>query len=97
MIEPLGSRVLIKARPAEEKTSSGIMLPNTKGQVKQIADVVATGTGYVLASGEVIPLSVKPGDQIIYEKFANTISVHDDESGENYFIINANDIVARIR
>ena len=58
-IKPLSDRVVIKAQEAEEKTASGIILPDTAKEKPQIGEVVATGPGKVNESGNLVKMSVK--------------------------------------
>ena len=83
---PLGDRVVIKALVAEETTKSGIVLP---GQSKE---VVAVGPGGVV-DGKEVTMQVKPGDKVIYSKYAGT-EVKLDE--EEYIVVKQNDILAVI-
>ena len=60
-ITPLGDRVVVKALELEEKTRSGIVLPDTAKEKPQEGEVVATGEGRTLDSGEKVAVSVEPG------------------------------------
>lgn len=85
-IKPLADRVLVKPAPAEEKTASGLFIPDTAKEKPQRGEVVAVGTG---KKDE--PLTVKVGDTVLYGKYAGTeISV---EGGE-YLIMRESDIFA---
>ena len=76
---PLGDRVVIKALVAEETTKSGIVLP---GQAKEKP-----------SQAEVVAMQVKPGDKVIYSKYAGTEVKLDDEE---YIVVKQNDILAVI-
>ena len=90
-IKPLGDRVVIKVLEAEEKTPSGIVLPDKAKEKPQEGEVVAVGTGKVLDNGTRIDLDVKVGDKIIFSKYAGTeVKV----SGEEYLILRQDDILA---
>ena len=65
-IKPLSDRVVIKAQEAEEKTASGIILPDTAKEKPQIGEIVATGPGKVNESGNLVKMSVKKGDKVLY-------------------------------
>lgn len=71
-IKPLGDRVVVKALAQEEKTKSGIVLPDTAKEKPQQGEVLAVGPGKVLENGQRLPLDVKVGDKVIYSKYAGT-------------------------
>jgi chaperonin GroES len=71
-IQPLGSRVVIKALEKEERTKSGILLPDTAKEKPQQGKVLAVGTGKVLENGTRIALEVKEGDTVIFSKYSGT-------------------------
>jgi len=71
-IKPLGDRVVVKALAQEEKTKSGIVLPDTAKEKPQQGEVVAVGRGMMLENGQRVPLEVKVGDKVIYSKYAGT-------------------------
>ena len=89
-LKPLGDRVVIKQLEAEEKTKSGIVLPSQAKEKPQEAEVIAVGPGGTV-DGKEITMEVKPGDRIIYSKYAGT-EVKIDE--EEYIIVKQNDILA---
>lgn len=89
-IQPLGDRVVIKALPLEEKTKSGIIMPDTAKEKPQEGEVVAVGPGRQ-EKGERIALDVKVGDRVIYSKYAGTEVKYD---GEEYLILKESDILA---
>jgi chaperonin GroES len=85
-ITPLADRVLVEVAPAEEKTASGIIIPDTAKEKPQKGKVVAVGAG---KKDE--PLTVKVGDQVLYGKYAGTeITVE----GREYLIMRESDIFA---
>lgn len=87
-IKPLADRVLVEPSQAEEKTSSGIIIPDTAKEKPQQGSVIAVGTG---KKDE--PLTVKVGDTILYGKYAGTeITVE----GKEYLIMRESDIFAII-
>jgi len=93
MIKPIGERVVIKALPSEEKTASGIVLPDTVKEKPQEGEVVAVGTGRLLDNGQRAAIEVKVGDKVIYSKYAGTeVKV----GGEEYLIVRDSDILAVI-
>ena len=90
-VKPLGDRILVKPLAAEEKTTSGIVLPDTAKEKPQQGEVLAVGTGRLLESGQKVDLEVKVGDKVIYSKYAgNEIKI----DGEECMIMNERDILA---
>lgn len=87
---PLGDRVVIKQLEAEEKTKSGIVLPNQAKEKPQEAEVIAVGPGGIV-DGKEVKMEVKVGDKVIYSKFAGTeVKVE----AEEYIIVRQSDILA---
>ena len=91
MLRPLGDRIIIELVETEEKTASGIVLPDTAKEKPQEGKVVAVGTGRVLDNGERVALDVSVGDRIIFSKYAGTEVKYD---GTEYLILRENDILA---
>lgn len=89
-LRPLGDKVVLKQKKAEEKTKSGIVLPDSAKEKPQEAIVVAVGLGKEV-NGKVIDAQVKKGDRVIYSKYSGT-EVKLDE--EEYIIVSQNDIIA---
>ncbi len=85
-IKPLADRVLVESAAAEEKTASGIIIPDTAKEKPQKGKVVAVGTG---KKDE--PLTVKAGDNVLYGKYAGTEITVD---GKEYLIMRESDIFA---
>lgn len=85
-IKPIADRVVIEAAPAEEKTASGIYIPDTAKEKPQRGTVVAVGDG---KKDE--PLTVKVGDQVLYGKYAGTEINYE---GREYLIMRESDIYA---
>ncbi|MBU8881303.1 co-chaperone GroES [Bacillus sp. FJAT-29790] len=93
MLKPLGDRVIIELVETEEKTASGIVLPDTAKEKPQEGNVVAVGTGRVLENGERVALEVAEGNRIIFSKYAGTEVKYE---GKEYLILRENDILAVI-
>lgn len=72
MLKPLGDRIVIELVKSEEKTASGIVLPDSAKEKPQEGKVVAVGSGRVLESGERVALEVAEGDSVIFSKYAGT-------------------------
>lgn len=87
-IKPLADRVLVEPAAAEEKTASGIIIPDSAKEKPLKGKVVAVGTG---KPDE--PLTVKEGDTVLYGKYAGTELSHE---GEDYLIMREADILAII-
>jgi chaperonin GroES len=85
-VKPLGDRVLVKPAPAEEKTASGIIIPDTAKEKPQKGEVVAVGNG---KKDE--PISVQIGDTVIYGKYSGTELAYE---GIDYLIMREADIFA---
>ena len=96
ILEPIGDNIVIEL-PQEEtkenKTQSGILLPKkTESEArKDIAKVVAVGSGRILNNGEVLPPVVKFGDMVLFNKYAGTLLSLD---GKNYLLIKECDLLA---
>lgn len=93
MLKPLGDRIIIELVETEEKTASGIVLPDTAKEKPQEGKVVAVGTGRVLENGERVALEVAEGDRIIFSKYAGTEVKYE---GKEYLILRENDVLAVI-
>ena len=91
-IKPLADRVIIKALPMEEKTKSGIIMPDTAKEKPQEGEIVAVGPGK-MEKGVRVALDVKAGDRVIYSKYAGTEVKYD---GGEYLILKETDILAII-
>jgi chaperonin GroES len=85
-IKPIGDRVVVEAAPAEEKTASGIIIPDTAKEKPQRGTIVAVGDGKVDE-----PLTVKVGDHVLYGKYAGTEITYE---GKEYLIMRESDIYA---
>lgn len=94
MLKPIGDRVIIKALAGEEKTASGIVLPDTAKEKPQEGEVVAVGTGRVLDNGERLALEVQVGQKVIFSKYAGTEIKFE---GQEYLILNERDILAIVQ
>ncbi len=92
-IKPLDDRVLIKQSDAEEKTTGGIVLPDTAKEKPQRGKVVAAGPGKMLKSGKIGKISVKKGDEVFYGKYSGT---EVEVDGQKYVIANESDILGII-
>jgi len=89
-IKPLDDNIVIKQIEAEEKTSGGILLPDTAKEKPQIGKVVATGPGKLLDNGKRNKISLKKNDKVIYAKYIGSDIEIDDE---NYIILRESEIL----
>ncbi len=91
-IRPLHDRILVKRITEEEKTKGGIIIPDTAKEKPQEGKVVAVGPGRT-EDGKTIPVSVKPGDRILFGKYAGTEIKLD---GEEHLILREDDVLGVI-
>jgi chaperonin GroES len=91
LLKPLGDRVVIELVESEEKTASGIVLPDSAKEKPQEGKVMAVGTGRILDNGERVALEVAVGDRIIFSKYAGTEVKY---QGTEYLILRDSDILA---
>ncbi|MEL6349480.1 MAG: co-chaperone GroES [Myxococcota bacterium] len=90
---PLYDRVLVKRVAAEQKTSGGLILPDSAKEKPQEAEVIAVGQGKALKDGETRPVSVNVGDHILFGKYTGDEIKLD---GEEHIILRESDILAVI-
>jgi len=88
---PLDDRILIETHEAEEKTTGGIILPDTAQEKPQRGTVIAKGPGKLLDSGARGEMSVDIGDVVYYGKYSGTEIEID---GETYVVLRENDVLA---
>lgn len=93
-IQPLGDRVVVKVvEVSEEKTKSGLYVPDTAKEKPQEAEVLAVGPGALNDKGERIAMQVAVGDKVIFSKYAGTEVKID---GDEYLIMTERDILGKI-
>lgn len=92
-IKPLGDKVVVQVTESEEKTASGIYLPDTAKKKPQEGKVIAVGNGRILDNGERNQLTVKVGDRVLFSKYGgNEVTI----DGEEYTILDEDQIYAII-
>ena len=91
-LEPLGDRLVVKPMEREEKTKSGIVLPDTVKERPQEGEVIAAGPGRMTDDGNRIAMDVKKGDIVVYAKYGGT-EIKIDE--EDLIILRESDILAK--
>ena len=93
-INPFADRVVVEAAPAETMTASGLYIPETAQEKPQKGTVIAVGPGkFADLTGNLIPLSVKIGDQVLYGKYSGQEITID---GKEYLIMRESDIIGTI-
>ena len=91
-LQPLGDRVLVKPIEKEEKTKSGIYLPDTAKEKPQEGEILAVGPGKIAEDGKRIPMDLKVGDRVLYAKYGGTEIKEDDQE---LIILREADILAK--
>ena len=93
-LQPLDDRIVVRTAEAEEKTSSGLVIPDTAKEKPQQGEVLAAGPGRrAETSGELIPIDVKVGDTVVYSKYGGTEITID---GEDLLILSSRDVLAKV-
>jgi chaperonin GroES len=89
-LKPLHDRIVVEAAPKEEKTASGIILPDSAQEKPLRGTVLAVGPGKMLDSGKRAPVDVQDGDVVLYGKYSGTeVTV----AGKDYIILRAEDVL----
>lgn len=93
-IIPIHDHIVVKIEEEEEKTKTGIVLPDTAKEKPQKGKVIAVGSGRLLDNGQKVPLEVKVGDTVIFSKYAGTeIKLND----EKYLILSEKEVLAILK
>lgn len=93
-LKPLQDKVIVQKVEPEEKTSGGIVLPDTAKEKPQEGKVIAVGPGAVDDKGQRKPMDVKEGDHVLYAKYSGTeVKIN----GEEYLILSERDILAIVK
>ncbi len=93
-IIPIHDHIVVKIEEEEEKTKSGIVLPDTAKEKPQKGKVIAVSSGRLLDNGQKVPLEVKVGNTVIFSKYAGTeIKLND----EKYLIISEKEVFAILK
>ena len=90
-VKPLADRVIVRAAEADAMTKGGIILPDTAKEKPQEGEVVAVGTGKIADSGNLVKMSLKAGNKVLYGKYSGTEITVDDEE---LLIMRESDILA---
>jgi chaperonin GroES len=92
-IRPLHDRVVVRRMEEERTTAGGIFIPDTAAEKPMRGEIIAVGTGKVLANGEVCPLTLKKGNQVLFGKYSGTEVKID---GEELVVMREDDIMGVI-
>jgi chaperonin GroES len=91
-LQPMADRLVVKPMQSEEKTKSGIYLPDTAKEKPQEGKVIAVGPGRVTDDGKRIPMDVEVGDIVLYTKYGGSeIKIE----GEEFIIMRESDVLAK--
>ena len=92
-LKPLSDRIVVRAHEAEEKTASGIILPDTAKEKPQMGEILAVGPGKTNDTGTINKMSLKKGDKVLYGKYSGTeVNIN----GEDLLIMKESDILATL-
>jgi len=93
-LQPLEDRIVVRPGESEEKTASGLVIPDTAKEKPQQGEVLAVGPGRRAENtGEIVPLDVAVGDTVVYSKYGGTeITVE----GEDLLILSSRDVLAKV-
>ena len=90
-LKPLGDRVVVKPKPKDQMTSSGLVLPDSASEKPQEGSVLSVGPGRVLDTGQRNAIDVKVGDSVLFARYAGTeVKLEGDE----YVVIRESDLLA---
>ncbi|HEY1280548.1 MAG TPA: co-chaperone GroES [Acidimicrobiales bacterium] len=94
-LKPLDDRIVVRPSEAEEKTASGLVIPDTAKEKPQQGEVLSVGPGRRSdQTGDLIPLDVQVGDTVVYSKYGGTEITVD---GEDLLILTARDVLAIVQ
>src|SRR5215472_12381766 len=93
-LQPLDDRIVVRPSEAEERTASGLVIPDTAKEKPQQGEVLAVGPGRRAENtGELVPMDVKVGDIVVYSKYGGTEITSD---GEDLLILTSRDVLAKV-
>ena len=93
-LQPLDDRIVVRPSEAEERTASGLVIPDTAKEKPQQGEVLAVGPGRRSdQTGDLIPVDVVVGDVVVYSKYGGTEITSD---GQDLLILNARDVLAKV-
>ncbi|GEL13067.1 hypothetical protein FC15_GL000023 [Lapidilactobacillus concavus DSM 17758] len=91
MLKPLGDRVIVTVEEQEEQTVGGIVLASNAKEKPQTGKIVAVGAGNVTDSGKQLPLAVKEGQTVMFDKYAGSEVKYE---GQSYLVLHEKDLMA---
>lgn len=93
-LQPLEDRIVVRPNESEERTASGLVIPDTAKEKPQQGEVLAVGPGRRADStGELVPFDLQVGDKVVYSKYGGTEITID---GEDLLILNGRDVLAKV-
>ena len=93
-LHPLDDRIVVRPAQSEERTASGLVIPDTAKEKPQQGEVIAVGSGRRADNtGEIIKLDIAVGDTVVYSKFGGTEITVD---GEDLLILSSRDVLAKV-
>lgn len=93
-IRPLYDRIIVKRLEEEKQTASGIVIPDTAKEKPEQGEIVAVGHGRLLQDGTTLPLQVKPGEKVLFGKYAGqTVRIDDEE----FLVLKEEDVLGVIQ
>ena len=93
-LKPLNDRVLVKRLDSEEKTAGGLYIPDTAKEKPSQGEVIAVGDGKLADDGKRVPMAVKAGDRVLFNKYAGTDVKLD---GVEHLVMREDDILAIVK
>lgn len=93
-IQPLEDRIVVRPAEAEERTASGLVIPDSAKEKPQQGEVIAVGPGRFGDDNERVPMDIEVGDTVVYSKYGGTEITVD---GEDVLILSARDVLATIK
>lgn len=91
MLQPISDRVIVKVKKDEDENIGGIYVTSAAKKKPTEGTVVAVGPGAVTSDGKTLPMTVKKGDTVLYEKYSGTNIKY---QGEEYLVLHEKDILA---
>lgn len=89
-LKPIYEKILVKRDKAEEKTEGGLFIPDDGTKKTNSGTVIATGQGRLTAKGEIVPLTIKVGDLVVFNQYSGI------ELDEDYMVLREDDIYGKL-
>ena len=94
MLQPIGDRVIVEVKEAEEQTVGGIVLASNAKEKPTQGKVVAVGGGLYAEDGSKLPMTVQEGDEVLYDKYSGAKVKYE---GKEYLVLHEKDILAIVK